>query len=52
MVDFTNSYKEYYLQKHGQKWTKNTLDKYFLQDLKESIEQLFDIERKINPEFH
>ena len=52
MVDFRYSYKDYYLKKHGQEWTWSVLDKYFLSDLMESIEQLFDIERKINPEFH
>jgi len=38
MGQFRDSYKEYHLKKHGEKWAGNLLDKFFLNDLKESIE--------------
>jgi len=52
MGDFRKSYVEFHKQKHGIEWTGNILDKFFLLDLKESMEQLFGIEKKINSEFY
>jgi len=51
MIHFRNSYEEYYLKTHGSEWKGNILEKNFLNDLKSSMEKLFDLERKINPEF-
>jgi len=39
------------LKTHETKWTGNIIEKNFLMDLKSCMEQLFDLERKINPEF-
>ena len=45
------SYQKYYEEEHKTEWKGNILDKYYLMDLKKSVELLFDFERKINPEF-
>ena len=51
MIDFKKSYEDYYEQKQGKKWNGHILEIYYLQDLKACFENLFNIEREINPEF-
>jgi hypothetical protein len=38
MVGFRKSYEEYYKKTHEEDWTGNIVDKYYMFDLKESIE--------------
>ena len=51
MVFFKKSYEDYYKQQHETEWLGDILDKNYLSDLKRSLEELFDMEREINPEF-
>jgi len=37
MIGFKTSYEDYHLEKYGAAWSGDILDKFYLQDLKESI---------------
>ena len=51
MVSIRAFYQKYYQEKYGKEWTGDIMDQYYLQDIKESIQGLFELEKEINPDF-
>ena len=50
MIGFKKSYEYYHLEKYGAAWSGDILDKFYLQDLKESIENIYTFQNELNPE--
>lgn len=52
MIALKEKYEEYYLNIYGFKWDGVILEPNYLRDFKDSLKQLFDIEREVNPEIN
>ena len=51
MLTFKEAYEDFYLEKHGEHWEGIILERNFLEDFLMCMQNLFEIEKEMNPEF-